>query len=1215
MNSQWISSITWGGKTSSPPHALFPTLAAAALAIAILPSLARPAHAQTATPVYGSDTQDIGYARPTPRLGPPVNAGSYSTEAHYDSRGDLIYLGSVGAKEGNEDPNFSYGSAYDPNPVDISQGFVTRALVDANDSDGFAFVVHNPDNTTDSLRDPGSGAYLLPRSLSVQFVHLGPLTGDYGHNHNNTTFRIFVAAVNAQGQNNVLGQVDSTTLSDDDQILQIRYLPKFQTVDVYATATNGGTKLLIRVPNVNLKHYGITQPDANPSSTAVYGALGWTAATPRIYSTGRSSFSNSLPAWLVQWSIGNSLVFASGFGPNYYEDRFPFATTGQNVWNGHSKDLYDLRAAYEITPPAKSSSTGTSNDVFSFTVGGYEKNVDIGVGADLIATGGEATINYPLLLDMALPAQYSANPGQSFTVPISFTPDPAATLTTTTPTANVTADLTFGLDVGVNLDASVLGHSLTSGNLIDLNIPTKHVKFFDLQEILQSGLVPFVNGGVNYAGSFQGDGENTSGEKKTGGSTEGAKDGASPADFVSFGITIPDLSTSGTVDSNGTGSADITSSADSPFVSLSSDFTNAVLGEIPGLDILTLLPFFNSDYSLNLGGTNVELGFHLADLYGSLDLGTHVDYDFTPNPQVYLHLSDPNDASKTAVLGPFPLDPTTHTVLSPPTVNLPANGDPLTITPEVTLTGPNTPNSFTTNGQLNIGGSLDFNPFEFSFAFGSISFNSSSALGLPFPYSLTGSFPVGTLKKTFEIGTQSASNGGNSDAVPFQSSIYGKPFTLFPVASDNPVLDALSPSSALMQASGATGSLPLTLTTEHAYLNGEVVWDYDGVVTDPQPSLLPYNRQSMSQVLSSIPLSLLTAPSVHTITLINTDGTGNLYPSNSVSFTVNAPAPTLANVAASLNGHAYTPIANGGGFQITLTGSNFLPPHTGTGGKTDYAGSVAQWNGQKLTTTYVDAQHLTASVPATLVTTTNAAQITVLTAGPGGGQSSAVALTPVNPAPVLASLSQTQSIPGASGLTLDLIGTGFLPGSTVQWTNGTQSVNKSAGYISPSHLTLALTASDLSQPGTRTLRVQNPAPGGGQSGPQTFTVGQYPAGGGAVLAPTLTRQSDGIHVRLTLTNTSQTAADDSTIVLSVTATPSGSSTALYPAKPSPLYAVPVGTIPAGQSVTLQDPKHSGQVMEYVFPLTLGAKGQAVQLTISGSTANKQFTSRLRATLP
>jgi sugar lactone lactonase YvrE len=91
---------------------------------------------------------------------------------------------------------------------------------------------------------------------------------------------------------------------------------------------------------------------------------------------------------------------------------------------------------------------------------------------------------------------------------------------------------------------------------------------------------------------------------------------------------------------------------------------------------------------------------------------------------------------------------------------------------------------------------------------------------------------------------------------------------------------------------------------------------------------------------------------------------------------------------------------------ITLTGSSFIN------------GSTADFNGTRITTTFVSATQLIAVIPAADLTTSGTDSITIVTGGPGGGTSSAQTFTVNNPA------------------------------STVQFTTGAETINEAAGTFS-----------------------------------------------------------------------------------------------------------------------------------------------------------------------
>src|SRR5262249_58095767 len=79
------------------------------------------------------------------------------------------------------------------------------------------------------------------------------------------------------------------------------------------------------------------------------------------------------------------------------------------------------------------------------------------------------------------------------------------------------------------------------------------------------------------------------------------------------------------------------------------------------------------------------------------------------------------------------------------------------------------------------------------------------------------------------------------------------------------------------------------------------------------------------------------------------------------------------------------------GFVRTVAGTNFI------------AASVVQWNGGPRATTFVSATQLTASIPASDLTTAGSASVTVVNPAPGGGTSGALTftITAANPRPHL----------------------------------------------------------------------------------------------------------------------------------------------------------------------------------------------------------------------
>jgi len=80
--------------------------------------------------------------------------------------------------------------------------------------------------------------------------------------------------------------------------------------------------------------------------------------------------------------------------------------------------------------------------------------------------------------------------------------------------------------------------------------------------------------------------------------------------------------------------------------------------------------------------------------------------------------------------------------------------------------------------------------------------------------------------------------------------------------------------------------------------------------------------------------------------------------------------------------------------------------------------------------------------------------------------------TPTPAIPTLTSISPSTAVSKGPAFTLHVYGTGFVPGSFVTW-NG---VSKTTTYISSTHLSAAMRASDIAAAQTRSVGVINPGP-------------------------------------------------------------------------------------------------------------------------------------------
>jgi hypothetical protein len=105
--------------------------------------------------------------------------------------------------------------------------------------------------------------------------------------------------------------------------------------------------------------------------------------------------------------------------------------------------------------------------------------------------------------------------------------------------------------------------------------------------------------------------------------------------------------------------------------------------------------------------------------------------------------------------------------------------------------------------------------------------------------------------------------------------------------------------------------------------------------------------------------------------------------------------------------------------------------------------------------------------------------------------------TAANPVPTTSSISPTSRFAGDGAFTLTVNGTNFVSGSVVRW-NGS---DRTTTFLSSTQLTAAISATDMTTAGSKTITVFNPAPGGGTSSSQTFTVNANPVPTTTSIAP------------------------------------------------------------------------------------------------------------------
>ncbi len=159
--------------------------------------------------------------------------------------------------------------------------------------------------------------------------------------------------------------------------------------------------------------------------------------------------------------------------------------------------------------------------------------------------------------------------------------------------------------------------------------------------------------------------------------------------------------------------------------------------------------------------------------------------------------------------------------------------------------------------------------------------------------------------------------------------------------------------------------------------------------------------------------------------------------------------------------------AGGQAFTLTINGSNFI------------ANDLITWNGSVQTTTFVNANQVTATISATNITDAGSASVSVRTVGLVVGSPSVnFPITGANnPTPSVSSLSPSSAASGSPDLEVTVSGSGFVSSSVVEW----GATPLATAFLSSSQLVALVPAADLAMGGSVNVSVMNPAPGGGTS--------------------------------------------------------------------------------------------------------------------------------------
>ena len=314
----------------------------------------------------------------------------------------------------------------------------------------------------------------------------------------------------------------------------------------------------------------------------------------------------------------------------------------------------------------------------------------------------------------------------------------------------------------------------------------------------------------------------------------------------------------------------------------------------------------------------------------------------------------------------------------------------------------------------------------------------------------------------------------------------------------------------LSQSSAAAGNAAVTLAVTGTNLLPCSTVQWTNISS--AKSTLATTYVSATQITATIPASDFLAIGTTQVAVV-TPGPGGGTSTN-VPFTIVPPAVT--SLSASTTSSSSTPSCSVAGFTLTVTGTNFVN------------GSAVEWNNSPRPTTFVSATQITAVISASDIASAGTASITVSN---GGVLSNAVPFTisaATLPAATISNISPAGATAGTSAFPLTITGTNFVPCSSAQWVDTSSNVTPlTTTYVSPTQLSVAVAASNLTTAETVQLSVANPAASANLSNAIAFPI----------VLPTITSLSGS-----TTSNNTTSACSADIITLTVTGTnfvPSG----------------------------------------------------------------------------
>ncbi|MFN0109326.1 MAG: hypothetical protein ACKVZH_10780 [Blastocatellia bacterium] len=285
--------------------------------------------------------------------------------------------------------------------------------------------------------------------------------------------------------------------------------------------------------------------------------------------------------------------------------------------------------------------------------------------------------------------------------------------------------------------------------------------------------------------------------------------------------------------------------------------------------------------------------------------------------------------------------------------------------------------------------------------------------------------------------------------------------TLDPQISQTPSLISVAPNSVL----AGGGNFVATLTGNNFIIGAVARVTVNGVTAERLTEFV-----SLTQLRVTILAQDIAETGSISVNVQNPAPSGGT--SNSLNIDIVNPVPTVTTITPA------SAAVGGQGFNLTVNGTNFVP------------GATVQWNGANRVTTFVGSTQLTAQIPAQDIATAGTATVRVANPAPGGGNSNSVNFTIATPAPLprITSIDPTSIMGGSEAFMLTVVGTNFTQNSVVRF-NGAPLVTT---FVNNTQLKGAVTAANIATPGTASITVFTPTPGGGTSNALLLTINVPP---------------------------------------------------------------------------------------------------------------------------